>query len=128
MWEPDENADRWFAWTLAKFRIILGYLAGIMLNGLFEIIFTIFGVGAETVSALARRMDRVPFVAFHHRFDLIQKYFFESSRKFHHYLQRKPFRQLHLRKGFMMTINIEVSGSIISKDFEELPTNWTAGL
>jgi hypothetical protein len=93
-----------------------------------EIIFTIFGVGAETVCALARRMDLVPFVAFHHPFDLTQKYFFESSRKFHHYLQWKPFRQLHLRKGFMITIDMEVSGSFISEDFEELPTNWTAGL
>ena len=128
MWEPEENTDGWFAWTLAKFRILLGYLEGIMLNGLDEIIFTIFRVGAETISALARRMDLVPFVVFHHPFDLTQKYFFESSRKFHHYLQRKPFRQLYLRKGFMMTIDIEVSGSIISEDFEELPTNWTAGL
>jgi hypothetical protein len=99
-----------------------------MLQGIDEIIFTIFGVGAETVSALARRMDLVPFVAFHHPFDLSQKYCFESSRKFQHDLQRKPFRQLHLRKGFMITIDMEVSRSIISEDFEELPTNWTAGL
>jgi hypothetical protein len=105
----------------------LGYLAAIILNGLDDIIFTILGVGAETVSALARRMDLVPFVAFHHPFDLTQKYFFESSRKFHHYLQRKPFRQLHLINGFMIAIDMEVSGSIISEDFEELPTNWTTG-
>jgi hypothetical protein len=99
-----------------------------MLQSLGDIISTIFRVGADTVSALARRMDLVPFVAFQHPFDLTQKYCFESSRKFHHHLQRKPFRQLHLRKGFMITINMEVSGSIISEDFEELPTNWTAGL
>jgi hypothetical protein len=128
MWEPEENADGRFAWMLAKFRIVLGYLEGITLNGLDKIIFTIFGVGVETVFTLARRMDLVPFVAFHHPFDLTQNYFFESSRKFHHNLQRKPFRQLHLRKGFMMPIDIEVSGSITSEDFEELPTNWTAGL
>jgi hypothetical protein len=28
----------------------------------------------------------------------------------------------------VITIDMEVSGSIISEDFEELPTNWTAGL
>jgi hypothetical protein len=33
-----------------------------------------------------------------------------------------------LRKGFMITIDMEVSGSFISEEFEELPTNWTAGL
>ena len=126
MWEPEENADGWFAWTLKKF--VLGYIEGIMLNGLGEIIFTTFGVRAEIVSALARRMDLALFVMFHHPCDLTQKYFFELSRKFYHYLQRKPLRQLHLRKGFMMTIDIEVSRSIVSEDFKELPTNWTAGL
>jgi hypothetical protein len=86
MWEPEENAYVWFAWTSPKFRIVLGYVAAIMLNGLDDIIFTIVGVGAETVSALARRMDLVPIVAFHHPFDLTQKYFFESICKFQHYL------------------------------------------
>ena len=128
MWEPEENAYVWFAWTSPKFRIVLGYVAAIMLNGLDDIIFTIVGVGAETVSALARRMDGVLFVERHQGVDLLQKYFFESSRKFHHYLQRKPSQQLHLKKCCMMTIDMEVSGIIISKDFKELPTNWTAEL
>jgi hypothetical protein len=86
MWEPEETAYVWFAWTSATFRIVLGYVAAIMLNGLDDIIFTIVGVGAETVFALARRMDLVPFVAFHHPFDLTQKYFFELICKFQHYL------------------------------------------
>jgi hypothetical protein len=128
MWEAEENRDGWFAWTLAKFKIVPRYLAAIMLNDIIGIMFTIFGVGAETVCALARRMDLVRFVGFHHPFDLTQKYFFKLSRKLHHYLQRKPFRQLHLKKGFMITIDMEVSGSSISEDFEELPTNWTAVL
>jgi hypothetical protein len=94
-------------------------------NGINGIIFILRGVGAETVPALTRRVDDV---TFHQGSDLIQKYFFESSRKFHHYLQREPIWQLHLKKGFMMTINMEVSGIIISEDFEELPTDWTAEL
>ena len=97
-------------------------------NGVNGIIFTLREVGAETVPTLARRVGDMPFVTFHQGSDLIQKYFFESSCKFHHYLQRKPIRQLHLKKGFMMTINMEVSGIIISEDFEELPTDWTAEL
>jgi hypothetical protein len=73
-------------------------------------------------------MVGVPLVERHQGVNLLQKYFFESSREFHHYLQRKPFRQLHLKKGCMMTIDMEVSGISISKDFKELPTNWTAEL
>ena len=74
-------------------------------------------------------MDGVLFVERRHQgVDLLQKYFFESSHKFHHYLQRKPSWQLHLKKCCMMTIDMEVSGIIISKDFKELPTNWTAEL
>ena len=128
MWVLEENTYEWFAWMFVKFTIVLGYLAAIMLKGLDNIIFTIFRVRAETISALARRMDLVLFVVFHHPFDLTQKDFFELNRKFHHYLQRKPFWQLHLKKGFMITIDMEISGSIISEDFEQLPTNWTPGL
>jgi hypothetical protein len=33
-----------------------------------------------------------------------------------------------LKKGFMITINAEIMGIIISQGAEELPTDWTTGL
>jgi len=51
-----------------------------------NVIFSIGGVGAQTVPALARRVGGVSFAVFFQGLDLLQKYFFESSRNFHHYL------------------------------------------
>jgi hypothetical protein len=39
---------------------------------------------------------------------------------------RKRRWQLHLKKGFMVTINMEITRTIISQDAEELPTDGTA--
>jgi len=108
------HADGWFTWKLVPIRVAV-------LNGINDIIFE-FTVGIALV------ITDVPFVAFHQGSDLLQKYFFESSCKLHHYLQRKPIRQLHLKKGFMVTINMEVGGIAIFEDFEELPTDWAAAL
>jgi len=89
--------------------------------------FILGGVGAQTVPALARRNEVVLCAVFFRQgADLLQKYFFESSCKFHHYLQRKPIRQLHLKKGFMITVDVEVV--LVSQDHEELPTDWAAEL
>jgi hypothetical protein len=75
--------------------------------------------------ALTRRNDGALSVAFHQGSDLTPKIPFKFSRKFLHNIQRKPRRQLHLKKGFMMTINVEIMRTIISQGAEKLPTDWT---
>jgi hypothetical protein len=89
------------------------------------IIFTIGWVGAEN---LPRRSDGVLFIGFHQGTDLTLKNLFESSRHFHHYIKRKPTWQLHLKKGPMIAIDMEITGIIISHDCEELPTDRAAEL
>jgi hypothetical protein len=111
-------------WKLVKIINVRDIIA--MMNGIKGIIFALGGVRAETVPALARRIDAGVFVVSRQCFELSEKYCFESSGKLHYYLQRKPIRQLHLKKGFMATTDMEVTGIIVSEDFEELPTNWTA--
>ena len=78
--------------------------------------------------ALTRRNEGMPSVIFHQGSDLKQKIPFEFLRKFLHNLERKPRRQLHLKKGFVMTINMEIMGTIISQGAEKLPTDRTTGL
>jgi hypothetical protein len=92
------------------------------------IIFTIGWVGAENLPALTRRSDGMPFIGFHQGTDLTPKNLFKSSRHFHHYIKRKPTRQLHLKKGPMIAIDMEITGIIISHGFEELPTDRAAEL
>jgi hypothetical protein len=51
---------------------------------------------------------------------------FEFFCKFLHNILRKRRRQLHLKKGFMITIDMEITRTIISQGAEELPTDGTA--